>query len=57
MLLILNAINDRKKSRLFLPAHPENEQSLFQEISVMQYTHACRLQNLTQSCAISMRLL
>ena len=50
MLLIPTATNDGMKSRLFLPAHPGNQQGYLQEIPVMQYTRAQRLQNLTQSC-------
>ena len=34
MLLILNATNDWMKSKLFLPAHPGNQQSCLQENSV-----------------------
>ena len=42
MLLIPNATNDGMKSRLFLPAHPGNQQRCLQEISVMQCALALR---------------
>ena len=40
MLLIPNATNDGTKSRLSLPAHPGNQQSCLQKVSVMQYARA-----------------
>ena len=40
MLLIPNATSDRTKSRLYLLAHPGNQQSCSQEISIMQCARA-----------------
>ena len=57
MLLIPNATNDLTKSKLFLPAHPWNQQSCLQDNSVRRilYETRARIYNkymlITQDCA------
>ena len=57
MLVIPNATNDGTNLDYFYPHIQEISKVVYKKISVMQNASAQRQRNLTQSCAISMRLL